>query len=210
MWDLGSGSSVSLDHLNLDIKGPLVTCSWHPKYNLVAFGGFVELCPIMVYGNLLNEAEQKLVAAQALWIEKPDIFAFYNLSLNELWNITCLSLLNRMAIPTLHHFSSSEYPLSLRFYFGIDSRFPSSARTQCLDCLHLHFLIESELIPFQLRFLSFLFLSLSFAWRSWLFFPGSCPIFPPLIFSPCEGNLLQFVCSKLDFSNYFFPSKGTF
>lgn len=65
MWDLSTGSQISLDHLNLDIKGALVTCSWHPLYNLVAFGGFVELCPIMVYGNVLSESEQKLVAAQA-------------------------------------------------------------------------------------------------------------------------------------------------
>ena len=41
MWDLKSGLSISVDHLNLEIKGPLVTCSWHPKYNLVSFGGFV-------------------------------------------------------------------------------------------------------------------------------------------------------------------------
>lgn len=65
MWDLKSGLSVSVEHLNLEIKGPLVTCSWHPKYNLVSFGGFVELCPILVYGNVLSEAEQKLVAAQS-------------------------------------------------------------------------------------------------------------------------------------------------
>lgn len=63
MWDLRSGLSINVDHLNLQIKGPLVTCSWHPKYNLVAFGGFVELCPILVYGNVLSAAEQKLVAA---------------------------------------------------------------------------------------------------------------------------------------------------
>ena len=64
MWDLMTGAQISTDHLNLDIKGPLITCTWHPKYNLVAFGGFVQLCPIMVYGNVLSEVEQKMVAAQ--------------------------------------------------------------------------------------------------------------------------------------------------
>jgi WD40 repeat protein len=54
LWEIMTGNSISTDHLNLDIKGPLITCNWHPKYNLVAFGGFVELCPIMVYGNVLN------------------------------------------------------------------------------------------------------------------------------------------------------------
>lgn len=41
LWDLRYGNSIPVDHLNLDIKGPLITCDWHPKYNLVAFGGFV-------------------------------------------------------------------------------------------------------------------------------------------------------------------------
>lgn len=66
MWDLITGIPISTDHLNLDIKGNLITCAWHPKYNLIAFGGFVELCPVMVYGNVLSDAEQKLVAAQVL------------------------------------------------------------------------------------------------------------------------------------------------
>lgn len=65
LWDLITGGPISLDHLNLDIKGPLITCDWHRKYNLVAFGGFVELCPILVYGNILSDAEQKIVAAHA-------------------------------------------------------------------------------------------------------------------------------------------------
>lgn len=56
MWDLITGIPISTDHLNLDIKGNLITCAWHPKYNLVAFGGFVELCPVMVYGNVLSDA----------------------------------------------------------------------------------------------------------------------------------------------------------
>jgi hypothetical protein len=32
----------------------------------VAFGGFVELCPVMVYGNVLGAAEQKMIAQQIL------------------------------------------------------------------------------------------------------------------------------------------------
>ncbi len=56
LWDLITGGPISLDHLNLDIKGPLITCDWHRKYNLVAFGGFVELCPVLVYGNILSDA----------------------------------------------------------------------------------------------------------------------------------------------------------
>lgn len=66
LWDLVTGLPISIEHLNLDIKGPLICCAWHPKYNLVAFGGFVELCPVLVYGNVLSDAEQKLVAAQVL------------------------------------------------------------------------------------------------------------------------------------------------
>lgn len=41
MWDLITGLPKSVDHLNLDIKGPLTSCNWHPKYNLIAFGGFI-------------------------------------------------------------------------------------------------------------------------------------------------------------------------
>ena len=62
MWDLITGLPKPVDHLNLDIKGPLTSCNWHPKYNLIAFGGFIQLCPIMVYGHVLSEAEQKSVA----------------------------------------------------------------------------------------------------------------------------------------------------
>ena len=41
-----------------------MTASWHPQLNLVAFGGFVEYCPVMVFGNILSDSEQKMVAAQ--------------------------------------------------------------------------------------------------------------------------------------------------
>ena len=64
LWDVFTGSQVNLDHLNLSVKGPLVCCDWHPKYNLVAFAGFVEFCPIFVFGNVLGEAEIKMVSAQ--------------------------------------------------------------------------------------------------------------------------------------------------
>lgn len=56
MWDVFTGLTVDIDFLNLNIKGPLTCCDWHPKYNLVALSGFVEYCPIFVYGNILTEA----------------------------------------------------------------------------------------------------------------------------------------------------------
>jgi hypothetical protein len=55
MWDIFTGGQISLDHLNLNLKGRLVCCDWHPKYNLVALSGFVENCPVFVYGNVLSE-----------------------------------------------------------------------------------------------------------------------------------------------------------
>ena len=66
LWDVFTGVQISLDHLNLDIKGPLSVCDWHPKYNLILISGFVEFCPIFVYGNTLSEAECKIVAAQQM------------------------------------------------------------------------------------------------------------------------------------------------
>jgi hypothetical protein len=54
MWDVLTGQIIDLEHLNLNIKGPLVSCDWHPKYNLIVLSGFVENCPIFVYGNVLN------------------------------------------------------------------------------------------------------------------------------------------------------------
>ncbi len=41
MWDVFTGALVDIDYLNLNIKGPLTCCDWHPKYNLVVFSGFV-------------------------------------------------------------------------------------------------------------------------------------------------------------------------
>ena len=54
MWDILTGVKIELDHLNLDIKGSLSVCDWHPKYNLILIAGFVEWCPIFVYGNILS------------------------------------------------------------------------------------------------------------------------------------------------------------
>jgi WD40 repeat protein len=64
LWDVFTGTQISLDHLGLNIKGKLVCCDWHPKYNLVAISGFVNYCPLFVYGNILSEAEIKMVSAQ--------------------------------------------------------------------------------------------------------------------------------------------------
>jgi WD40 repeat protein len=63
LWDVIKGVTIDIDNLNLNINGPLTSCDWHPKYNLVAFGGFVEDCPVFVYGNMLSEVEVKLVTA---------------------------------------------------------------------------------------------------------------------------------------------------
>jgi hypothetical protein len=41
MWDVFTGLQTDLSHLNLRLKGPLVCCDWHPKYNLIALSGFV-------------------------------------------------------------------------------------------------------------------------------------------------------------------------
>jgi len=67
LWDVFTGTQISLDHLGLNIKGKLVCCDWHPKYNLVAISGFVNYCPLFVYGNILSEAEIKMVSAQLQW-----------------------------------------------------------------------------------------------------------------------------------------------
>jgi WD40 repeat protein len=64
LWDVFTGTQIGLDHLGLNIKGKLVCCDWHPKYNLVALSGFVDYCPVFVYGNVLSEAEIKMVSAQ--------------------------------------------------------------------------------------------------------------------------------------------------
>ena len=64
LWDVFTGTQISLDHLGLSIKGKLVCCDWHPKYNLVAVSGFLSYCPVFVYGNILSEAEIKMVSAQ--------------------------------------------------------------------------------------------------------------------------------------------------
>ena len=67
LWDVFTGTQISLDHLGLNIKGKLVCCDWHPKYNLVAISGFVNYCPLFVYGNILSEAEIKMISAQLQW-----------------------------------------------------------------------------------------------------------------------------------------------
>jgi len=54
LWDVFKGSQINLEHLNLNVKGHLVCCDWHPKYNLVAISGFFEYCPIFVFGNVLG------------------------------------------------------------------------------------------------------------------------------------------------------------
>ena len=64
LWDIFTGNQVNMDHLNLNVKGHLVCCDWHPKYNLVAISGFIQYCPIFIYGNVLGEAEIKMVSAQ--------------------------------------------------------------------------------------------------------------------------------------------------
>jgi WD40 repeat protein len=64
LWDIFTGTQINIEHLNLNIKGKLICCDWHPKYNLIAVSGFVDYCPIFIYGNILTEAEIKLVSAQ--------------------------------------------------------------------------------------------------------------------------------------------------
>ncbi len=64
LWDVFTGNQIPLDHLGLGIRGKLVCCDWHPKYNLVAVSGFIDYCPLFVYGNVLSEAEIKMVSAQ--------------------------------------------------------------------------------------------------------------------------------------------------
>ena len=56
LWDVFTGVTIDIDNLNLNIKGPLTCCDWHPKYNLIVLGGFVEDCPIFVYGNVLTQS----------------------------------------------------------------------------------------------------------------------------------------------------------
>ena len=63
LWDVFTGNQISLDHLNLNVRKHLVCCDWHPRYNLVAISGFFDHCPVFVYGNVLGEAEIKLVTA---------------------------------------------------------------------------------------------------------------------------------------------------
>lgn len=65
LWDVFTGTQISLDHLYLNVKGHLVCCDWHPRYNLVAISGFFDHCPVFIYGNVLGEAEIKIVSAQA-------------------------------------------------------------------------------------------------------------------------------------------------
>lgn len=66
LWDVFTGAQIDISHLNLSIKGKLTSCDWHNKYNLVAFSGFVPNCPIFVFGNVLGEAEIKMVATQII------------------------------------------------------------------------------------------------------------------------------------------------
>ncbi len=40
LWDMFTGTQIPLDHLYLNVKGHLVCCDWHPRYNLVAISGF--------------------------------------------------------------------------------------------------------------------------------------------------------------------------
>lgn len=54
LWDIFTGTQVSLEHLNLNVKGNLVCADWHPKYNLVAISGFFDHCPVFVFGNVLG------------------------------------------------------------------------------------------------------------------------------------------------------------
>lgn len=54
LWDIFTGLQINFDHLNLNVKGKLVTCDWHSKYNLIVVSGFLDYCPIFVYGNILT------------------------------------------------------------------------------------------------------------------------------------------------------------
>ena len=65
LWDMFTGTQIPLDHLYLNVKGHLVCCDWHPRYNLVAISGFFQFCPVFVYGNILTESQIKLVSAQS-------------------------------------------------------------------------------------------------------------------------------------------------
>lgn len=62
MWDVITGLTIDLDHLNLNIKGKLSSCDWHPKYNLIVLSGFVEYCPIFICGNVLSDNQIRIVA----------------------------------------------------------------------------------------------------------------------------------------------------
>jgi len=42
LWDVFTGTAIDIDYLNLSIKGPLTSCDWHPKYNLIVISGFTE------------------------------------------------------------------------------------------------------------------------------------------------------------------------
>lgn len=51
LWDVATHDKIDLKHLGVSFMGPVIDVAWNPEYHMVAFAGFGDQYPILIYAH---------------------------------------------------------------------------------------------------------------------------------------------------------------